>query len=437
MSTSAPRRATAVQLAFMVYMVVCGGAYGLEEIVSSTGPGLAMLVLFVLPIVYAAPMALTCAELMARFPVEGGYYHWVRLAFGDFAGATAGWLMWLTMFATSASFAVLFGSYLRHFVPDLSQPAQFLVAAALSWVVVLINYRGIRVVGTTSVLFTLLIFVPFGVMTLLGASHWQYNPVQPFSRPDQPFTVALLNGVPIAIWLYGGFEKLTVSAEEVEDPVRTFPIAFAIGVPLCALSYIVPTMAALAALGDWQAWGEGHYVSAASQIGGRWLGMTMAAGGMVSNAGILMVTLLGQSRLPMVLAEDGLFPRAFARRHARFGTPVVSLLVTGAVLTALCTFRFAQLAGAYALAQSLMCLLIYAALFKLRGLPASRDLRRFRIPLGRPGLLLMVAPSVLLGALVMGHALFPDGSLDARQALVVLAIFGSGPLVYALARGRS
>ena len=57
---------------------------------SATGPGLSMVVLLVLPLVYAAPISLTCAELSARYPMEGGYYRWVRMAFGDLTGLRGG-----------------------------------------------------------------------------------------------------------------------------------------------------------------------------------------------------------------------------------------------------------------------------------------------------------------------------------------------------------
>ena len=439
MSDPGPRKATAFQLVFMTYAVICSGAYGLEEIVSASGPGLAMLVLLVLPLVYAAPATLACAELSARFPVEGGYYRWVRMAFGDMVGYVAGWLVWISMFATNAAFAVLFGNYLRYFVPDLSPSAHLAVAASLVWFAVALNYRGISLVGTASVVFTILIFIPFLIMTGWGLLQWRFSPFEPFAHPDKPLGVALFDGFMIAMWLYGGFEKLTVNAEEVENPRRAFPLALGIAVPLCALSYILPTLAALCANGDWKEWGESHYVAAATAIGGPALGAAMAAGALVSNAGILMVTILGQSRLPVVLAQDGFFPPAFQRTHPRFGTPVVSLLVTGVVLTVMCRFRFAQLAGLYSLVQSLSYLLIYAALFRLRSRSAARAeggpaAEGFRIPLGRVGLALMVVPSVALTALVIHQGLMPGGVLDTGQALLDVALFVSGPLTYWLFR---
>ena len=438
-ANAGPRKATAFQLVFMTYAVICSGPYGLEEMVSATGPGLTMLVLLVLPLVYAAPATLACAELSARFPVEGGYYRWVRMAFGDLVGYVAAWLVWISMFATNAAFAVLFGNYLRYFVPDLSPSAHLAVAAALVWFAVALNYRGINLVGWASVVFTILIFVPFLVMTGWGLLRWRFSPFEPFAHPDKPPGVALFDGFLIAMWLYGGFEKLTVNAGEVENPRRAFPLALGIAVPLCALSYIVPTLAALCANGDWREWGESHYVTAATMIGGPALGAAMAAGGLLSNAVILTVTILGQSRLPVVLAHDGFFPPAFRRLHLRFGTPVVSLLVTGVVLTVMCRFRFAQLAGLYSLVQSLSYLLIYAALFRLRSRSAARAeggpaAEGFRIPLGRVGLALMVVPSVALTALVIHQGLMPGGVLDTGQALLDVALFASGPLTYWLFR---
>jgi amino acid transporter len=126
--------------------------------------------------VWAAPICLACAELAARHPVEGGYYRWACLAFGEFVGDQTAWLAWLTMFSTNAAFAVLFGNYLRHLVPGLTAPAHFAVAVGLVWLAVLLNYRGIRLVGTASVILTILIFLPFFFMTLLGLLRWQFNP---------------------------------------------------------------------------------------------------------------------------------------------------------------------------------------------------------------------------------------------------------------------
>lgn len=438
-----PARATTIHLVFMTYSVICSGAYGLEEMVSASGPGVAILSLTVLPFIWAVPLALACAELASLYPVEGGYYRWARMAFGDFTGYLAGWLVWLAIFATNGAFAVLFANYLRYWI-DLTPAAHWSVAVALVWLATWLNYRGIRVVGNASVVMTILIFVPFCAMTLIGILKWKYNPLLPLVNPDRGAVAAFASGLLIAIWLYSGFEKLTTNAGEIERPSRAFPIALAFAVPMTAGTYIIPTVAALAANGDWTAWGESHYSVAARAIGGPILGNAMAAGGLVSNFCILMVTILGQSRLPMALAEDGLFPGIFRKTHPRFGTPVVSLLFGGVVLSVLCRLDFAELAGIFSLVQVFAYLLIYAALFRLRRIPhvatakpgqaTGGEEKAFRIPLKTTGLVLMTAPSVVLAAAVVMQSVWPDGSFDAGQALRALAVFASGPITYLVFR---
>ncbi len=439
-----PRKASTLHLVFMTYSVICSGAYGLEEMISGSGPGMALLTLVVLPFIWAVPVALACAELSARYPVEGGYYRWARMAFGDFTGYMAGWLVWLANLATNAAFAVLFANYLRYWIPDLSHLWNWVIAVVVIWVTVYMNWRGIRPVGTTSVVLTLLIFLPFLGLTLAGLLKWRYNPLVPFVAPDQSPLVAFVAGLGIAIWLYSGFEKLTTNAGEVENPSRAFPIALAFAVPMASLSYILPTFAALAGNGHWNEWRESYFSVAAQALGGPALGMAMAAGGLVSSTCLLMVTILGQSRLPMVMAEDGLFPKGFARTHPRFGTPTVSLLVGGLILTPVVYLKFEKLAGVFSVVQVLAYLLIFAALLRLRAhappqqaMPAAgAGGRPFRIPLGTVGLVLMIIPCVILSALAVVQSVLTDGAFDAWKGLYILVVLATGPVTFLVFRGK-
>jgi len=162
----------------------------------------------------------------------------------------------------------------------------------------------------------------------------------------------------------------------------------------------------------------------------------MAAGGLVSSTCLLMVTILGQSRLPMVMAEDGLFPKVFARTHPRFGTPTVSLLVGGLVLTPLVYGKFSYLTAMFTMVQVLAYLLIFGALLRLRSCapaPAPSGARgQFRIPLGTRGLVLMIVPCVILSGLAIVQTVWHDDSFDLRQAIIDLLVLASGPVTYLL-----
>jgi amino acid transporter len=444
MTSRGPAKATLLQLVFMMYTAICGGAYGLEPMVSSSGPGITLLTLALLPIVWSTPMALVCAELSASRPVEGGYYRWVRSAFGDFVGYACAYLTWVALYATNALYVVLFVSYLEYWLPGLGPAGRIAIGASLIWIAVLLNWLGIRLVGTAAVVMMALVLLPFVLMALLGLPQWRHDPTIPFTAPGKGVAVALADGLLVAFWLYSGYEKLSVLAGEVEDPGRSFPRALAIAVPLSAASYVVPPLVGLAASGDWAAWGESHFTVSAHAIGGAALAALMAAGGLVSNAGLLLVTITGQSRLPMVMAEDGLFPHGLARLHPRFGTPSVSLLLGGLVLTALSLFPFAQLVGIYGPVQALAYLLIYASLFRLRrATPAAEPAGRrpFRIPLGTGALALLVAPGTVLMVLVvaqgLGRELWKDGHLDVAAALVQGLVLSSVPASYFWFRRRA
>ena len=163
----------------------------------------------------------------------------------------------------------------------------------------------------------------------------------------------------------------------------------------------------------------------------------MAAGGLVSNACLLLVTILGQSRLPMVLAEDGFFPSAFRKTHPRFGTPHVSLLFGAIVLTALCALPFSELMGLYSVVQALAYMLIFASLLRLRSREGDAGPGGgFRIPLPISGIVAMIAPAVGLTGLMVYNTLNPAAGLGSAQLLGLFALFASGPLAYGTLRTR-
>ncbi|MCQ2546231.1 MAG: hypothetical protein MJ161_01620 [Clostridia bacterium] len=72
-----------------IFCLVAAGCYGLEEMIPSCGPGLAILLLCVLPFVWGLPFGLVASELGSVRPQEGGYYKWVQEALGEFRGFQA------------------------------------------------------------------------------------------------------------------------------------------------------------------------------------------------------------------------------------------------------------------------------------------------------------------------------------------------------------
>ena len=100
-----------------IYLMVSGGPFGIEDIVSQAGYTGAILILLATPLIWAAPTAVMVAELSSALPEEGGFYIWAFRAMGPFWGFQEAWLSLVGSIFDMAIYPTLFVSYLGHFLP--------------------------------------------------------------------------------------------------------------------------------------------------------------------------------------------------------------------------------------------------------------------------------------------------------------------------------
>ena len=388
-------------------------------------------------------------------PIEGGNYRWSREAFGDMAGFQAGWWSWLAGVVVSASYAALFTKYLDAWVPPATDPAfarwaqwglvaldpatqattlswgaRWAVCLTLIWVVHLLNSRGIDLVGDSAVLLSALLLVPFVIMTWHGAMNWRVSPFVPFTAPGKgwfDYSVALA----AVFWLYSGYDKLSAAAEEVDNPQRTFPPALLTAAGLATISCVVPTLFAEAELGNWQEWTDGYFPTACLKMVGPWLKNWMIVGGLISNALLLVVTMLSTSRVLLCMAADGFVSKRLASIHPEHDTPTGSLLAGSLVLSVLTVFSFTQLLIIYVWLQMFTNMMIFVNAYAMRSSHPEMP-RPFKVPGGRFGLVLLALPTVFLAVVAMTSAVFPDATFSPPQFAIAVIAALSGFGVYAL-----
>lgn len=429
-------------LVFLFYAYTTGGPFGFEEIFLLSGPGMALLFLTFVPFLWSIPMSLAAAELNSILPVEGGFYRWVRAAFGDFWGFLAGWWNWTGTFLLNASYGVLFVDYISPYVtryvtphladwlgPDVLGLTGFwrwLGAAAFLWLLAYGNLRGIQVAGWVAITLQVLIFVPVVWICLAGLLKWQANPLVPFVPPERPLMSVFGAGLALAMWNYAGYEQLSTVAAEVKDPQRTYLRALAWMTPLAVLTYVLPMALALAALGNWSEWKTGYLVVAAGEIGGPWLGAAMLLASVIAVASLSNSTILSTTRMPFAMAEDGYLPQWLARVHSRYATPVRAIVLSTLVYCAVAVMPVVELVTIYIwtrIATSMLTLLAAAQL--RRKLPDAP--RSFRIPGGKLGLAYIVILPAVLCALKIGYS----EPFVFRYAPWLLAL---GPVAYLVLR---
>ena len=116
-------------------------------------------------------------------------------------------------------------------------------------------------------------------------------------------TTAVLLGLSIVLFNYGGWDNISTYASEVNRPQRNYPLALGGALLLTVLAYVIPVIAGISITRDPMLWTtDAGWPAIAAIIGGRWLGILLALAGLVAQWTLLNAQLLYVSRLPFVLA---------------------------------------------------------------------------------------------------------------------------------------
>jgi amino acid transporter len=331
-----------------------------------------------------------------------------------------------------AIYPKLFVTYLAWFLPGLKPSVVWVVGLFVIWVPTVLNLMGAKRVGRSSVIAGTFIVGGFLALSIVALTHATHVPWHPFAAPGRSGASGLAVGLSIALWNYIGWDNASTVQGEVKDATRAYPRALAFALPLVAAGYLVPLLATLAAT-DWTTWTEGSWPQIAVAAGGSAgpvLAAWIAIAGMVSALALFNALLLSYSRIPFVMAEDGLLPAALARTDAR-GTPRNAVLVAAICYSLFMLLPFSGLVVADVLLYSLALMLEFASLLQLRR--REPELRgAFRIPLGTGGVAVLAALPLGVLFLVVGLS-FADGEYGLPAVIGAAVAIALGPAIYALA----
>jgi len=426
-----PRRLGVLALVALMYLVVSGGAYGLEDAVQIAGARLTILLCLIVPITLSLPTALMAAELTALMPVEGGFYYWVKEALGPFAGFVEAYLTILYTAADMAIYPVLIAAYLSFGIP-LGTTAQVAVGVALVWLSGGLNILGARPVGNTSIVLTAAIIAPFTAMVIFGfprLEHWSL-PAHPLHGDG--LIAAIGGGLTVVIWNFSGWENLSVVAGEIENPRRNYARAIAIALPLVAIGYLLPLAVSLSGDSSTADWRLGYFVEVGRRLGGPMLGFALAAGGAISAFSIFDAAMLWVSRMPYVLAREGYLPPRLAHIWAERATPATSIVACCAVFSLLVPLGFVALVVLDVFFYMGALVLEMWALIRLRKSRPDRD-GLFVIGGGSAALVAVAAAPIVTWLATFGLAVSHNGATAGLIVSIVLAA-GAWPAYSILVR---
>ena len=405
----------------MIYAMTAAGAYGIEDMVSASGPGMTIIMLLVLPLTWALPIALASSEMGSAIPDECGFYKWVQRALGEFWGFQIGWLKNIGIYINVAVFVVLATDYIASYA-GLTNLQSYIVKVAIIVIFTWINLRGIKDVALVSTIISGAILIAFAGIAIIGFMHFSINPFEPVVATGQTVVGSIGSSIAIGMWMYAGYESMSSLAGELENP-QVIPKAIILALPLIIGTYVLPTIAALGSIGQWENWGSDgvSYIAVATKFAPVF-GVAFMLVAVISNISMFNVYLASGARGFFVMAEDNLAPKVLTKCDRKHGVPYIAILSLSVVSLVLCTFQFNILVTIVSLFNMGLYSLIMISQIVLRR--KEPDLERpYKIKLGKVGTDVFCAIPVLVAFI----ALYINGT-----DYFVLGLIGmmTGPIAY-------
>ncbi|MFZ0634475.1 MAG: APC family permease, partial [Candidatus Acidiferrales bacterium] len=209
----------------------------------------------------------------------------------------------------------------------------------------------------------------------------------------------------------------------------TYPRAMILAVVVVSLTYILPIAAMWLTGAPAAAWVTGSWADLAGMVGGQWLRVALVLGGMMSAFGMFNALVMSYSRLPLAMAQDGMLPQIFAKKHPKTHAPWVAILACAIGWGFCLKLNFERLITIDILLYGTSLMLEFITLIALR--IKEPTLRRpFRVPGGMLGAAMLgVCPLLLLGfSVVRGETEYVLGmtSLEFGIVLIVCGVVAYG-----------
>ena len=398
-------------------------------------------------LVFFVPYALLCTELGTAFPVEGGPYVWVKLAFGRFVAAITALLYWISNpIWLGGALTITAVAAVDSFFTPLDGPARYLFSLLFIWTGVaatVFSFNVGKIVLLAGLWVRVGLVALFTVTTLLyAATHGVHGVHLGAFSPSSSVFVAT---TPILFFALVGFELPSEAGEEMRDARHDVPVNIMRSALGTIALYGVPILAVLLILPPGQLTSLGGFLNAVKLIFTVYGGHVTATGSVLHGAGAVLgdlaalgfiLTLLssgvswlmGANRGWAVAALDGAAPRSFAVISERYGTPVAVDLTAGVVATVtmlLASWLTSGNAAKYfsvvlslAISTSAMAYLaIFPALTRLR-YSHAHVARPYRVPGGRAAAWVASALTTLWAVVATVGLLWPGvGSSPADASL--------------------
>jgi amino acid transporter len=349
---------------------------GLSSLTQAAQFGWSSLVLWILAAVFfLIPSSYMVIDLNARVKELGGFYLWVKTAFGEWHGFLAAWCYWLSaivwlptvLFTMALSALYVFSDQWLFLKDDFWFASMFSIA--LLWLTVILNVYGLKFgkwlqnIGAISVwiLFVLLAVASCYQLVTNGSS----QEILPGKFIPDFTDFGVLPFFAAITFSFGGLELSSVMSSEIKNPKRNMTRAVLISAILVLVLYTIGTFSLLIAIPEGKVGiidgiAQNFYILT-EELGWTFLGPLGALLVTLSTLGLFAAWMNGNARLPFAIGIDNYLPPILGKVHPKFGTPYVALIVQGILVSILLCVAVSgtEIQQAYSLLYDMSVLLYF------------------------------------------------------------------------------
>jgi len=318
--------------------IVGAGIFVLSGVAAARYAGPAITLSFVVAGFACAMAALCYAEFAAMIPVAGSAYSYAYATMGELPGWIIGWDLVLEYAVGGAAVAVGWSGYLNIILRGMGVHLPLAITRApgaggvidLPALLIVLVISGVLYVGISesarlnsaivAIKLVAIAIVIIGGLFYVRPANWA--PFAPFGWSG------VMRGAAVIFFAYIGFDAVSTAAEEVVQPSRDLPIGILASLFVCTLLYILVAAVLTGMVPAHRIDIKAPLASAFVIRGLNFVAWIVSTGAVAGLSSVLLVVLLGQSRIFFAISRDGLLPAVFSRVHPRFRTPYVPTVLT-------------------------------------------------------------------------------------------------------------
>jgi APA family basic amino acid/polyamine antiporter len=348
---------------FGVGVIIGTGIFVLTGVVARDQSGPAVAISFVIAGVVCGLAAICYAEFASTVPVAGSAYTFSYATFGEFIAWIIGWDLVLELALGAATVAVGWSGYLNQLLADLGIPLPTSIAGEeatfnIPAIVIVLLMTTVLVLGiklssrVTAVIVVIkvaivLLVIAVGLFFVKAAN---YTPFVPPAQPAEPgasgwdaplvqtlfgFTQGtfgwggVIAGAAVVFFAFIGFDIVATAAEETRNPERDLPRGILGSLAICTVLYVAVSLVVVGMQNYTELSADAPLAGAFAAEGLAFFSGVISLGALAGLTSVVMILMLGQSRVLFAMSRDRLLPPALARVHPRYGTPYKITIFTG------------------------------------------------------------------------------------------------------------